>query len=154
MSNNNAKPNPVICENRKARFNYEILETIEAGLVLKGTEVKALREGRGDISESYGFFKNGEVFLMNSYIGEYSHGNQLNHEPRRLRKLLLNKKELLTLDHRRQTERLTLIPLRLYWVKDKVKVDLALARGRKKEDKREVLRDRDWKRTQARLLKR
>lgn len=147
------KPDNVISENRKARHNYDILDTVEGGLMLTGTEVKALREGKGDISEAYGVFKGDEMFLMNANIAEYSHGNQLNHEPRRTRKILLHKKEIIELRMQREREQVTIVPLRLYWVRGKVKVLLAVAKGRKKQDKRQALKEKDWQRSRARLLK-
>lgn len=156
MANNKTdkKPNPVIAENRKARFNYEIIDNIEAGLMLVGTEVKALREGKADLSDAYAVFKGGEVFLLNAYIGEYSHGNQQNHDTRRSRKLLLHKLEISRLQQMREREQLALIPLKFYWSKGKVKVDLGIGKGRKSHDKRDMQKDRDWQRQRQRLLRR
>jgi len=148
-----AKPSNVITENRKARHNYEILDTYEGGLMLVGSEVKALREGKGELSECYGVFTNGELWLMNSYIGEYSHANAITHEPRRARKVLMHKAELFELQRQREQERLTLVPLRLYWKGGRVKVAIAVAKGRKKYDKREASKEADWQRSRARLLK-
>ena len=141
-----------ITENRKARHNYEVVEVYEAGLMLVGSEVKALREGKGNLDECYGVITKGEIFLLNSYIGDYSHANALTHEPRRQRKLLLNKKEIQELKEARERDGLTLVPLRLYWKSGKVKVALAIAKGRKKHDKRENKKEQDWQRSRRRLL--
>lgn len=148
------KPDNSITENRKARFNYEIVDTFEAGIVLVGSEVKALREGKGNLDECYGVFdKNGELYLMNSYIGEYSHTSMLPHDARRSRKLLLKRSELRELKMSREREGMTLIPLRLYWKAGKVKVALGVCKGKKQHDKRETSKDRDWQRSRHRLLK-
>jgi SsrA-binding protein len=145
---------PVITDNRRARFDYEVLEKIEAGIILTGTEVKALREGQGQLTDAYATFKDGEMWLLNAHIPEYSHGNQLNHQPRRTRKLLLHKAEIMRLKMQREKEQLTIVPLRLYWAKGKVKVELAVARGKKLHDKRQASKDRDWQRQKSRILRR
>jgi len=144
----------VLAENRKARFNYEILDTLEAGLVLQGTEVKSLRANAANIAESYAGFENGELWLINSYIPEYTEGNRFNHEPRRLRKLLINKREMKQLFIAISREGMTLVPLRLYFnARGRAKLELALARGKKTHDKRETEKKRDWGREKARLLR-
>lgn len=153
MANNKNKPDGVICENRKATFNYVIEDVVEAGVMFVGTEVKALREGKGNIGDSYAVFKNGELWLLNANIAEYSHGNQQNHEPLRSRKLLLHKREIIRLARAKEQEGYSLIPLRLYWSKGKIKLALAVAKGKKTHDKRATLRDRDWNRQKQRLLR-
>ncbi|MBI1362673.1 MAG: SsrA-binding protein SmpB [Proteobacteria bacterium] len=153
MAKKKAANSPVISDNRRARFDYEVLEKIEAGIMLTGTEVKALREGQGQLTDAYATFKDGEMWLLNAHIAEYSHGNQLNHDPRRTRKLLLHKNEIMQLKVQREKEQLTIVPLRLYWAKGKVKVELAVARGKKLHDKRQTSKDRDWQRQKARILR-
>ena len=147
------KPENSITENRKARFNYEVVDTYEAGIMLVGSEVKALREGKGNLDDCYGVFKDNELYLLNSYIGEYSHTSMLPHEDRRARKLLMHKRELAELRMAREREGMTLIPLRLYWKSGKVKVALGVCRGKKQHDKRDTQKDRDWQRARHRLLK-
>ena len=144
----------VVAENRRARFDYFVEERIEAGLQLVGTEVKALRQGEGSIAESYATADGGEVWLINSHIPEYSHGNRLNHEPRRARKLLLKAREINKLMGAINRQGLTLVPLSIYFNgKGKAKVELALARGKKAHDKRDTIKERDWKREQQRLMR-
>ena len=144
----------VVAENRRARFDYFIDERMEAGIALTGTEVKALRKGEGSIAESYATVDGEEVWLINSHIPEYSHGNRLNHEPRRQRKLLLKGREIAKLHGAVTRQGLTLVPLSIYFnSRGKAKVELALARGKKVHDKRETIKDRDWKREQARLMR-
>ena len=144
----------VVAENRRARFDYFIEERFEAGIQLAGTEVKALRQGEGSIAESYATVKGEEVFLINSHIPEYSHGNRLNHEPRRARKLLLKAREIAKLHGAITRQGLTLVPLSIYFnPRGRAKVELALARGKKEHDKRETIKERDWKREQQRLLR-
>lgn len=142
-----------ICSNKKAHFNYLIEDTIEAGVVLLGTEVKAIREGKAIINDSYAVFTQGELFLLNSNIAEFSHGNRFNHEPTRSRKLLLNKKELDKLKIRKERESISLIPLKLYWKHGRVKCLIGIGIGKKNVDKRQTIKDRDWKRSQHRILK-
>ncbi|WP_274424267.1 SsrA-binding protein SmpB [Chelativorans sp. YIM 93263] len=143
-----------IAENRKARFSYEIMDTLEAGLVLVGTEVKSLREGHANIQESYASVEGGEIWLINAHIPEYSAGNRFNHAPRRRRKLLLSKREMARLSQAVEREGMTLVPLRLYFnERGLAKLNLALARGKKTHDKRETVKQRDWNREKARLLK-
>lgn len=132
--------------NRKAKFDYTILEEIEAGMVLKGTEVKSIKEGKANIKDSYAIIKNGEVYLLNMHISEYKEGNIFNHEETRTRKLLLHKKEILKLRDKVDLQGLTLIPLKVYFKKNKAKVLLGLAKGKKTYDKRESIKERDIKR--------
>lgn len=133
----------IVCVNRKARHDYEILETLEAGLVLKGTEVKSLRANQASLVDAYAEIKDGEAFLVDSYIAPYTAASYNNHEPRRQRKLLLHKKEIRRLEGRVREKGLTIIPLSLYFRNGRAKVELALARGRKSYDKRERIRKRD-----------
>jgi SsrA-binding protein len=145
----------VVAENRRARFDYFIEDKFEAGVVLTGTEVKSLRQGEGSIAESYATMEGEEIWLINSHIPEYSHGNRMNHEPRRKRKLLLSKREIARLHGAVTRQGLTLVPLSIYFNgRGKAKVELALARGKKVHDKRETVKERDWKREQQRLLRR
>ena len=144
----------VVAENRKARFNYFIDETLEAGIMLAGTEVKSLREGRADISESYASEQDGELFLVNAYIPEYKAGNRFNHETRRPRKLLLHKREINKLAGGIRRAGTTIVALKVYFnERGKAKVLLGLARGKRQHDKRATIKDRDWKRDQARLMR-
>jgi SsrA-binding protein len=150
-----ADPNSkVAVENRKARFNYEVLDTLETGLVLSGTEVKALRGGHANIQESYASFEGGEIWLINSYLPEYLQANRFNHEPRRRRKLLVSKREMARLSQSIEREGMTLVPLKIYFNdKGRAKLLLAIARGKKLHDKRETEKQRDWNREKGRLLK-
>jgi SsrA-binding protein len=144
----------LIADNRKARYNYDFIDTLEAGLVLTGTEVKALRGGKANIAESYATEEDGEIWLINAYIPEYGQGNQFNHNPRRRRKLLLHRREMARLIGAVDRDGMTLVPNRLYFNDRGVaKLQLALAKGRKTHDKRRVEKERDWKREQGRLLK-
>ena len=145
----------LLADNRKARYNYSIEDTIEAGIALTGSEVKSLREGRANIAESYATEEGGEIWLINSYIPPYSHaGRYNNHEPRRKRKLLLHRRQIGRLAGLRQKEGMTLVPLRLYFNdRGMAKLALGLARGKKQHDKRETEKARDWGRQKARLLR-
>jgi SsrA-binding protein len=144
----------IVAENRKARFNYEIVNTYEAGLVLTGTEVKSLREGKANIAESYASDENGEIWLINSYLPEYLQANRFNHAPRRPRKLLLSGKEINRLRVGIAREGMTLIPLKIYFNdRGRAKLELALAKGKKLHDKRETEKERDWNRQKGRLLR-
>ncbi|MET3613199.1 SsrA-binding protein [Rhizobium aquaticum] len=144
----------VVAENRKARFNYEILDTYEAGLVLTGTEVKSLRDGKANIAESYASDEDGEIWLINSYLPEYLQGNRFNHDTRRRRKLLLSRREIHRLRIGVNREGMTLVPLKIYFnEKGRAKMELALAKGKKLHDKRETEKERDWNRQKGRLLK-
>ncbi len=144
----------IVAENRRARFDYAIDTTYEAGIALTGTEVKSLRFGEGSIAESYAEINDGAVWLVNSNIPEFSHGNRFNHEPKRPRKLLLHQREINKLHGAVAREGMTLVPLMIYFnSKGRAKVELALARGRKAHDKREAIKERDWKREAQRLLR-
>ena len=146
--------NKTVAENRKARFSYEVVDTYEAGLVLTGTEVKSLRGGQANIQESYASAEGGEIWLINSYLPEYLQGNRFNHEPRRRRKLLLNKKEMAKLSQAVDREGMTMVPLKIYFNdRGRAKLLLAVARGKKLHDKRETEKQRDWAREKGRLLK-
>ena len=144
----------IIADNRKARFAYAIEDSLEAGIALVGSEVKSLRGGKSTISESYAQAKDGELFLVNAYIPEYTQASRFNHEPRRVRKLLVHKREAAKLAAAIQREGMTLIPLRLYFnPKGIAKIELGLAKGKKLHDKRESEKARDWARDKARLLR-
>ena len=142
-----------ITVNRKARHEYTIFQTIEAGIVLVGTEVKSLRQGKANLVDGYAKIENGEVWLVNAHISEYTQGNINNHDPRRERKLLLNKSEIRKLIGKTREKGLTLIPLRLYFKNGKVKVELALAKGKKVYDKRRDIAKKDFQREQERRIK-
>ncbi len=142
----------IICLNRKAGFNYFFIELLEAGIVLKGSEVKSLREGKGSIADSYAVDSGGEIYLINSHIPLYRQSSYNNHDPKGNRKLLLKKKEINKLVGKINQERLTIVPTKLYFSKGKVKLQIAIAKGKKLYDKRQVKKTRDWKREQARLL--
>ena len=143
----------IVSINRKARFNYFLKEFFEAGIVLKSSEVKSLRSGKANIAESYAFDSSGEIFLINSHIPSYKESSYNNHDPKRNRKLLLNKKEINKLIGRVNSEGYTLIPTKLYFKKGKAKIELAVAKGRKKYDKRQIKMKRDWNREKARYFK-
>jgi SsrA-binding protein len=144
----------LIAENRRARFDYFLEENLEAGLVLTGSEVKSLRQGRANIAESYAAVQGREIELVNAYIPEYAGANRFNHEPRRIRKLLLHRRQIDKLIAAVQREGRTLIPVKLYFdEKGRAKLELALAKGKKAHDKRATEAERDWKRDQARLLR-
>ena len=144
----------IVTDNRKARFNYEIMETFEAGLALLGSEVKALRDGKASIAESYAVDEGNELFLVNAYIPEYEQANRQNHKPRRPRKLLMHRREIDRLMGAIQREGLTVVPLKLYFnERGKAKLELALGRGKKLHDKRQTERDRSWARQKSRLMK-
>lgn len=145
----------VAAENRRARFDYEIGETFEAGLMLTGTEVKALRTGKATIAESYAHVdKAGEVFLVNANIPEYLQANRFNHEPKRPRKLLLKAREIAQIAKAVEREGMTIVPLKIYFnARGRAKIQLALGRGKKLHDKRETEKQRDWNREKSRLLR-
>ena len=130
----------IICENRKARHEYFIEETYEVGIALKGTEVKSLRQGKGNLKDSYASIEDGEVYLYNCHISPYTHGNILNHEPLRKRKLLLHKREIKKLYGKTEERGLTLVPLKMYFSRGVAKLELAVAKGKKTYDKRETLK--------------
>jgi len=156
-----ARPKPstfdkqkIVAENRRARFEYSIDETFEAGFALTGTEVKSLRAGEGSIAESYAEVRGGECWLVNANIPEFSHGNRFNHEPKRPRKLLLHEREIARLTGAVERKGMTLVPLSIYFNgRGRAKVELALAKGRQAHDKRAVIKDRDWQRDKARLMR-
>ncbi len=144
----------VVADNRRARYDYEIMQSFEAGLELKGSEVKSLRVGHVNLAESYAAMKGQELFLINTNIPEYREANRFNHEQKRPRKLLLNRKEIDRLSVGIQREGLTIIPLKLFFnPRGMVKVDIALAKGKKNVDKRETIKTRDWDREKARVLR-
>ncbi|HZS34495.1 MAG TPA: SsrA-binding protein SmpB [Methylomirabilota bacterium] len=143
----------LIASNRRARHDFDILETHEAGLVLRGTEVKSLRDGRADLKESYARIEGGEVWLLGCHISPYAQGNRENHDPVRPRKLLLHRGEINRLLGRVMEKGLTLVPLRLYFKHGRAKVDLGLARGRKTLDKRQVIREREERREMQRAVR-
>ncbi len=144
----------VVAENRKARFSYFIDDTFEAGIMLAGSEVKSLRQGKANIADSYAAEQGGEIFLINAYIPEFLQANRFNHETRRPRKLLLHKREASKLIGAVHKEGMTLIPLRIYFNdKGRAKLELALARGKKLHDKRESEKNRDWERQKGRLMR-
>jgi SsrA-binding protein len=144
----------IIADNRKARYAYAIDETLEAGIMLVGSEVKSLRSGKSTISESYAQAKDGELFLVNAYIPEYTQASRFNHEPKRVRKLLVHKHEAAKLAAAIQREGMTLIPLKMYFnAKGRAKVELGIAKGKKLHDKREAEKQRDWQRDKARLMR-
>jgi SsrA-binding protein len=144
----------IAADNRKARYNYEIIDTIEAGLVLTGTEIKSLRGGKATIGESFAGPKGEELFLFNAYIPEYLEANRFNHLPKRDRKLLLHKKQVNKLMGAIQREGMTLIPLKVYFNdKGRAKVELGLGKGKKLHDKREAEKKRDWDREKGRILR-
>ena len=156
-----ARPKPatfdkqkIVAENRKARFNYFIEETFEAGLALSGTEVKSLRFGEGSIAESYAEVRDGQVWLVNANIPEFSHGNRFNHEPKRPRKLLLHAREIEKFVGAVERKGMTLIPLSVYFnTRGRAKVELALAKGKQTHDKRATIKERDWQRDKARVMR-
>ena len=143
-----------MADNRRARYDYEFLDTFEAGLALVGTEVKALREGKANIAESYATVENGELVLINSHIPEYSQASRFNHEPRRKRKLLMHRREIDRLAAGVQREGLTIVPLKLYFNdRGRAKLAIALAKGKKLHDKRQTEKKRDWQREKSRLMR-
>lgn len=147
-------PQRSIAENRRARFDYEIVETFEAGIMLKGSEVKSLRTGKASIADSYASNEGGGLYLINCYIPEYTQAGRQNHETRRPRKLLMHAREIKRLIGSIQRDGLTLVPLKLYFNERGIaKLQLALARGKKLHDKRQTQKDRDWSRQKSRLLR-
>lgn len=160
-SNPPAKPKPkddepkvkVIADNRRARHEYEIIETIETGIELFGTEVKSMRSGKANLQDAYARVEEGELWLFNCHISPYDHGNRFNHEPLRKRRLLVHSKQILRLHQQIKEKGLTLVPLKLYFKRNWVKVDLALARGKQQHDKRDAITQRDTKRQLDKLVK-
>ncbi len=144
----------VVSDNRRARFDYEILQTFEAGIELKGSEVKSLRTGHTNLAEAYAAMKGNELWLINSNIPEYREANRFNHEPKRPRKLLLHRREIDRLAAGVLKDHLTIVPLKMFFnPRGRVKVDIALARGKKLHDKRETIKERSWDRERARLMR-
>lgn len=139
--------------NREAGFNYFILESIECGIVLTGTEIKSIRDSKANLKDSYARIRNNEIYLLNMNIAEYKEGNIFNHSPKRTRKLLLHKNEILKLSSKIEQDGLTLVPLKLYFKKNKVKILLGLCKGKKTFDKRETIKERDLKREASKLQK-
>jgi SsrA-binding protein len=147
-------PRKIIADNRQARYNYAIGDKIEAGIQLTGTEVKSLRQGRTNLSDSYAGAMGDEIFLLNAYIPEYLQANRFNHETRRPRKLLLHRRQISRLISAIQREGMTLVPLRLYFNEQgRAKCEIAVAQGKKTHDKRQATKERDWNREKARLMK-
>jgi SsrA-binding protein len=143
----------IICLNRKASFNYFFEDLLEAGIVLKGSEIKSIRSGKVNIADSYAVEKNGEIVLINSHIASYKQASFLNHNPMGERKLLLNKREINKLIGKMQRDGFTIIPTKMYFKKGKAKVELAVAKGKKQFDKRAVKKNRDWNRDKARYIR-
>lgn len=144
----------IVAENRRGRFDYKITDIFEAGLMLTGTEVKALREGKANIAESYAAPEHDAIWLINANIPEYSSGNRENHEPKRKRKLLLHKREIAQLAQAVERKGFTLVPLKLYFNnRGLAKLEVGIGEGKKAPDKRDTVKDRDWKRQQQRLLR-
>lgn len=154
-SSTSARPLKIAAENRRARHDYEIGESFEAGLMLTGTEVKSLRTGKATIAESYASVEpGGEVFLLNATIPEYLQANRFNHEPKRARKLLLNRREIARLTQGTERRGMTIVPLKIYFnEKGRAKIEIALARGKQLHDKRESEKQRDWNREKGRVLR-
>jgi SsrA-binding protein len=143
----------IICNNRKAKFNYFFNEFFEAGIVLNGSEVKSLRDGKANISEAYAVDEQGEIFLLNSHIPSYKESSYNNHDPKRNRKLLLNKREINKLIGKVNREGYTLIPTKLYFKKGRAKIEIAVAKGKRHYDKRQVKKKRDWNREKSRFFR-
>lgn len=139
--------------NRKARYDYEIEDTYEAGIVLTGTEIKSIREGKVNIKDSYAIIRNNEIYLLNTHISQYKEGNIFNHDEDRTRKLLLHKKEILKLRDKLEIDGYTIIPLKIYFVKNKAKVLLGVAKGKKNYNKKETIKERDIQREMEKSLK-
>ena len=153
MIKKNSTGQKIICLNRKASHNYFLTELIEAGIALKGSEIKSLRDGKASIADSYAVDKRGEFFLINSHIPLYRQSSYNNHDPKSERKLLLNKREINKLIGKIHQEGLTIVPTKMYFKKGKAKIEIAVAKGKKLFDKRLVKRKKDWEREKSRLLK-
>lgn len=154
MAKKKADDRKIVADNRKAHYAYAIDSTMEAGIILHGSEVKSLRGGKATIAESYAMAKDGEIFLVNAYIPEYTMANRFNHEPKRMRKLLVHRREAAKLAASIQREGMTLVPLKLYFTpKGVAKIELGIAKGKKLHDKRETEKQRDWARDKARLMR-
>ena len=143
----------IICLNRKASFNYFLIDFFEAGLVLRGSEIKSVRNGKVSIADSYGIEKNGEIYLINSHIPLYKEASYSNHNPYAERKLLLNKREISKLVGKMNQEGLTLVPTKMYFKKGKAKIEVAVGKGKKNFDKRQTKKTRDWNRDKARYFR-
>ena len=143
----------IICLNRKASFNYFFEDIYEAGIVLKGSEIKSVRNGKVNIADAYAVEKDGDIFLINSHISSYKEASYSNHNPTNERKLLLNKKEINKLTGKMQREGFTLIPTKMYFKKGKAKIEIAIAKGKKQYDKRQTKKNRDWNRDKARYFR-
>ena len=139
--------------NKKARYDYELLDKFEAGLVLTGTEIKSIRNGQANLKDSYAIIKNGEAYLLNMHISEYKQGNQFNHDEKRTRKLLLHKNEIKKINDKVSIKGLTLVPVKLYFKNGKAKIELAIARGKHTFDKKETIKQRDIEREVKKSLK-
>ncbi len=154
MAEKKERPHKIVADNRRARFNYEIGETVEAGIALTGSEVKSLRQGRATIAESYADTRGGEVWLLNANIPEYVQAGRFNHAPKRPRKLLLHRRQIDKLAGGVERDGMTIVPLRMYFNdKGRAKIELALARGKKLHDKRETEKKRTWEREKGRLMR-
>ena len=153
MKKINAPGKKIICLNRKASFNYFFKELFEAGIVLRGSEIKSIRDGKVNIADSYAIEKDGEIYLINSHIPIYKQASYSNHNPYSERKLLLNKKEINKLIGKMQRDGFTLVPTKMYFKKGKAKIELAVAKGKKQYDKRATKKSRDWNREKARYIR-
>ena len=153
MKNKPASGKKIICLNRKASFNYFFIELIEAGIVLKGSEIKSIRDGKVNIAESYAVEKHGEIVLLNSHIPAYKQASYSNHNPTDERKLLFNKREINKLIGKINREGLTLVPTKMYFKKGKAKIEIAVAKGKKHYDKRQSKKTRDWNRDKSRYVR-
>ena len=143
----------IICINRKASFNYFFLDLLEAGIVLKSSEIKSIRNGKVNIADSYVVEKGGEIFLINSHIASYKQASYINHKPMDERKLLLNKREINKLIGKMQRDGFTIVPTKMYFKNGKAKIEIAIAKGKKQYDKRAVKKDRDWNRDKSRYIR-
>ena len=153
MKQNIAPGRKIICLNRKASFNYFFEDLHEAGIILRGSEIKSVRNGKVNIAESYVIERDGELFLVNSHISSYKQASYANHNPIQERKLLLNKKEINRVIGKMQREGFTIIPTKMYFKKGKAKIEIAVAKGKKKFDKRQTIKRRDWDRAKARYFR-
>lgn len=143
----------LIAKNPTAKHNYEIIDTLEAGIVLCGTEIKSIRNGKANLKDSYAIIKKGEIFLLNMHISHYEQGNIFNHDETRTRKLLLHKNEIIKLNSKLELDGLTLVPLKLYFVRNKAKILIGLAKGKKNYDKRESIKEKDIQRNLSKEYK-
>ena len=153
MKKNVLRGQKIISLNRKASFNYFFHELIEAGIVLKGSEIKSIRSGKVNIADSYAIEKNGEIYLINSHISSYKEASYSNHNPIEERKLLFNKKEINKLSGKVNADGYTLVPTKMYFKKGKAKIEIAIAKGKKQYDKRQTKKNRDWNRDKARYFR-